>query len=77
MGRLWVSGPWRRGMPPSHHYCHRNEAQPVVYDYYCMSECKTCRAPRTAMCFSYGTTGQAGYSSKFDVRHRRFAGRSL
>ena len=32
------SGPWRReGMP---HYCHRNEAQPVITTNYCMSNAR-------------------------------------
>lgn len=74
LARLPVSGPWRRGVP--FHYCHRNEAQPVIITYYCMADARRVVRPGLPCVFSCRPTGQAGSLSKFDLRHRRFAGRS-
>lgn len=58
------------------HYCHRNEAQPVIITYYCMADARRVVRPGLPCVFSCRPTGQAGSLSKFDLRHRRFAGRS-
>ena len=58
------------------HYCHRNEVQPVIIDYYCMADARRVVRPGLPCVSSCGPTGQAGSLSRSDERHRRFAGRS-